>query len=217
MPNGNTSSPFDAASGWKNAFSKNKFKIEFIITLIILGAVLFSFTHFLNFVENRQGVVIPDPILSLYKPVNLTWFIFVLIYFSLISSLISLAKKPVLLLIALQVYSLMILFRILAMYSIPLDPPVNFIILKDPFVELFRNGPILTKDLFFSGHTATLFLLFLVVENKYLKYILLVFTILVGIFLLAQHVHYTIDVISAPFFAYTSYRILLLLRKKWNL
>jgi len=47
------------------------------------------------------------------------------------------------------------------MYSAPLDAPERLILLNDPFVQFIGSGEALTKDLFFSGHTATLFLLFL--------------------------------------------------------
>ncbi|HED05151.1 MAG TPA: hypothetical protein ENI61_00535 [Ignavibacteria bacterium] len=217
MSNEITQTNIDNRSGWKNTLSDNTFKNELIVTIIILIITLFLFTRFLNFVQSRQGVVLPDPILNLFRPINLTWIIFGLIYASIITAILSLANKPKLLVIAFQTYSLMLIFRFLAMYSIPLDPPMHMIVLKDPFVELFSNGSILTKDLFFSGHTATLFLLFLVVDNKILKYTLLVFTIIVGVCLLIQHVHYTVDVISAPFFSYASYRIAFLLNKKLHI
>ena len=67
----------------------------------------------------------------------------------------------------------MVVVRMCAMYMLPLDPPVNMIILNDPLVEFFGTGQTLTKDLFFSGHTATLFILFLVSEKKIYKTIFL--------------------------------------------
>jgi membrane-associated phospholipid phosphatase len=88
------------------------------------------------------------------------------------------------------------------------------ILLNDPFVQFFGSGDVLTKDLFFSGHTATLFLLFLISEKKYLKIIFLLCTILVGIAVLLQHVHYTIDVLAAPFFAYASYKLAAVINEK---
>jgi membrane-associated phospholipid phosphatase len=93
------------------------------------------------------------------------------------------------------------------MYLLPLEPPAQMIPLNDPFVQFFGSGEILTKDLFFSGHTSTLFILFLITESKPLKNIFLTATVLVAIFVVLQHVHYTVDVIAAPFFAYTSFRI----------
>lgn len=94
------------------------------------------------------------------------------------------------------------------MYLTPLEAPVTLIPLNDPFVQLFGNGNVLRNDLFFSGHTATLFLLYLVTSNKKIKMTFLVFTVLVGIAVILQHVHYTIDVATAPFFSYASFKII---------
>jgi len=109
---------------------------------------------------------------------------------------------------ALQAYGLMVLIRTIAMYLVPLEPPETLLLLNDPFVQLFGKGEILTKDLFFSGHTATLFLLFLLTKNKILKIIFLMSAVTVGIAVLLQHVHYSIDVFIAPFVAYSAFKII---------
>ena len=110
---------------------------------------------------------------------------------------------------------LLVAVRTIAMYSIPLNPPHHTIPLIDPFVKYLGTGIQLNKDLFFSGHTATLFLLFLISENKILKRIFLICTIAVGLSVLIQHTHYTVDVIAAPFFAYGVYKIIFELRRRF--
>ena len=197
---------------WKE-FIKGK-RTEFIITILLLAVILFIFPNFLVFVEGRQGVTLADPILELFNPIDLTWLTFGLIYISLIVAIFSFAAKPEILLLALQSYSLLIIFRMMVMYSAPLDAPERMILLNDPFVQFFGSGEVLTKDLYFSGHTATLFLLFLVSDKKHLKIIFLISTVLVGIAVLLQHVHYTIDVLAAPFFAYSSYKIAKILNER---
>ncbi len=187
-------------------------KIEIAITAILLITILIIFSNFLSFIEQRHGVVLPDPILKIYNPIDLTWLIFGLIYISLGIAIISFAAKPDLLFLALQSYSLLLIFRMIVMYVTPLEAPDNMLSLNDPFVQFFGTGNILTKDLFFSGHTATLFLLFLIADKKYLKVVFLIFTFIIALALLLQHVHYTVDVAVAPVFAYASYRIIKLLR-----
>ena len=194
---------------WKEFIKGKRNRIELLATLILLSVVLTLFTNFLNFVESRNGVVLPDPILRLYNPLDLTWLIFTFIYISLIIAIVTLIKDPKQLMFALQVYTLMIIVRMVTLYLLPLNPPAKMIILKDPFVEFFSTGQPLTKDLFFSGHTATLFILFLVSEKKILKTLFLISTIVVAISVLLQHVHYTIDVFAAFFFTYTCYKIFL--------
>lgn len=193
---------------WKPFLNSSRFKIKFWGSLIFLAAVLFAYRRFLDFAEARAGVTIPDPILKLFEPIDLTWLIFGSIYLCLVIGIIALIKKPEKLLLTFQVYTAIVIVRIMAMYLMPFEAPEKLIVLKDPFVEMFGSGESLTKDLFFSGHTATLFLLFLVVESKRLKYIFFVSTVIVGVSIILQHVHYVIDVFAAPFFTYVCFTVL---------
>ena len=193
---------------WKSFLKDKKNLAEFIITMIVLIVVLISFSQFLNFIEQREGVVLSDPILKAYNPVDLTWLTFTLIYLSLFLFIITTINKPDRLLKAFQAYGLMVIFRTIAMYLTPFEAPETSLLLDDPFVQLFGQGEILTKDLFFSGHTGTLFLLFLLAENRTMKYIFLLFTLTVGTAVLLQHVHYSVDVFVAPFIAFGAYRII---------
>jgi len=193
---------------WKTFLQNSKTRNELIITVIVLIPLMITFSQFLTFIESRSGVVLNDPILSLFNPIDLTWYTFALIYASIILFLINNIRDPQKVLIALQTYGLMVLFRGIAMYLTPFNAPENILVLNDPFVQLFGKGEILTKDLFFSGHTGTSFLLVLLVDNKKLKVVFLIATILVGSAVLLQHVHYAIDVFVAPFVAYSSYRII---------
>lgn len=199
---------------WKDFFSNKKNRIELIVSLILLTMTLTGLANFVNFVENRKGVVFPDPILSLFNPIDLTWITFGLIYLSLIFVIVTLLKNPQRFLFALQLYTSMAVVRMIAMFLLPLEPPEKMILLKDPFVEFFGTGQTLTKDLFFSGHTATLFIMFLVSEHKTIKIIFLVTTIIVAFCVLLQHVHYTIDVFAAILFTYACYKFLLDLKIK---
>ncbi len=198
---------------WKNLFENKYLRNEFIITLVISSLVLFAFANFLRFNEGRYGTELADPLLWLFSPVDLTWLTFILIYFSLVIAVIELIKSPDRLVFTIQAYILLLLLRMAMMFLMPLNPPAEMIPLNDPFVQNFSSGSILTKDLFFSGHTATIFLLFLTSRGRFFKIFFFTGTILVGACLLLQHVHYTIDVISAPFFSYLCYRFTFLIHK----
>ncbi len=203
-------------SSWIDSYKLKNIQYKLLISVIILVVVLYFYSRFLNYVETREGFSFGDPVLNLFQPVDLTWLIFSLIYLSLLTGTIILLKNPVRLILALQVYTVLILFRMAAMYSVPFNPPPEMIPLNDPFVQFFGTGKILTKDLFFSGHTATLFLLFLVIDKKPFKQIFILFTIIVGISIILQHVHYFIDVLAAPFFTFGSYRIVKRMRERFN-
>jgi membrane-associated phospholipid phosphatase len=116
---------------------------------------------------------------------------------------------------AFQTYTLLVLFRMLAMYLVPLDPPVGCIDLQDPVVFMMGTGMKIVKDLFFSGHTSTAFMLFQIAKNKFLKIYFLLATIVVGTSVILQKAHYTIDVYVGIIFSYTAYQLIKTLHRKF--
>ncbi|MGK9368297.1 phosphatase PAP2-related protein [Melioribacter sp. Ez-97] len=199
---------------WQPKLLNKSFRNRFFLSMAILITVLLSLAKFLVYNEKRPGTEIYDPVLTLFAPVDVTWLTFFLLYFSVIVMLVWLSFHPEIFLLAIQSYSFVALFRLITIYLLPLEAIHTIIPLKDPFVEFFGDGRTFLKDLFFSGHTATMFLFFLVTTNKKLKRIFFAVTVLVAICVLIQHVHYTVDVFSAPFFAYTSYRLAYLINSR---
>jgi PAP2 superfamily C-terminal len=197
-------------AGWKEALRSPAFRLQFFLTVPILAVVLFSCAHFLDWIELRPGVALPDPLPASFQARKLTWITFWLIYAALVLGVGTLSRRPRALLVALQSYALVVAARMAAMYFMPLDPPPGLIRLKDPFVQLFDMRVVLTKDLFFSGHVATLFLLFLTAQHRVLRVGFLLATVVVGAGLIWQHVHYTIDVLTAPFITFGCYRFVLM-------
>ncbi len=191
---------------WVGLIRSRTGRLELIWTLLALVITLTMMTKFLNFVEVRPGTLIDDPILRLFAPVDLTWLIFLLIYAGLAAGVALLEPRQ--LVFGMQLYTLVVLTRMVAMYLVPLEPPAQMILLRDPLVEFFGDGRILTRDLFFSGHTATLFVLFLSSERRRIRFAFLLLTIIVAVALLMQHVHYTIDVVVAIIATYANHSLL---------
>jgi hypothetical protein len=189
---------------WRAAWRTRNFRLRVIVTVPAVILALFALSRFLLAVECRVGATIPDPVLRLFAPRDVTWLTFGFIYAGLILGLVVLSRYPERCVLAFQGYAIMVVFRIMAMALIPLDPPSTMLALKDPFVETFGTGTPLTKDLFFSGHTSTLFLLTLVMPTKNARRLFVVCVIGVAACVLLQHVHYSIDVFVAPFFSYAA-------------
>nr|WP_262898321.1 sphingomyelin synthase family protein [Hymenobacter siberiensis] len=63
----------------------------------------------------------------------------------------------------------------------------------------------IVRDLFFSGHTATMVLLTLVGRGRSWRWVLGLMSVAVGVLVLVQRVHYSYDVLAAPFFAGAAY------------
>lgn len=190
---------------WSKHLKLEKLRAFLALSILLLITLLILFPKFLLYIESRQGMAFADPLASWFTPIDLTWPIFMIIYISLIAGLLHFAKEPRVLLTAINSYTIMLALRAAAMFMLPLEPPATMIPLNDPFVETFGSGALLTKDLFFSGHTATLFLLYLNTKSNTLRKIFGVSAILVAVAVILQHVHYSADVFAAPFFAYTAY------------
>lgn len=190
---------------WLKELKLPKFRYQTLLVILFISIEIYFLRSFMAYVESRPGLLIDDFILNLLPAVNLSAPIFILIYGGCIFTLVQLIKTPDNLIKAYLAYGLLILFRFIVLFFVPLEAPLGIIPLKDPFLEMtIYNHDVLTKDLFFSGHTATLALCVFLVKEQYKKWIILL-TMLVAIMLLVQHVHYTIDILAAPFFAWQSH------------
>jgi hypothetical protein len=193
---------------WKQAWQERNFRIQLIASLSVLLLIALLIPHFFIFIQARNGYVLNDPVLQLLVHRDFSLLTFTLIYSAVITAIISFSFYPMLLLRGIQAYCLLLIVRVFCIWLVPLNDPSGMIILNDPFVGYigYRGAPI-SKDLFFSGHTSTLFLFFLAAPNRGLKSFFFIITLIVASCILIQHVHYTIDVIAAPFFSWFCYRI----------
>ncbi len=196
----------DLRSAWRSTWDDPSLRVHWVLTPAALAAALGSTAHFLLWVESRPGVRLDDPLLTLVEARDSTWLIFGLLYVCLAAGLAVLARRPSDLLIGLQAYVLLLVARMAVMSITPLDPPAGMIPLRDPFVEGLGTGRVLTRDLFFSGHTATMTLLFLSVPGRVVKAGIGVCALGVAAGVLRQHVHYTVDVLAAPVFSLACHR-----------
>ena len=196
--------PGAVTAAWREAWSEQRFRAEAMVTPVALSAVLAVMARFLTWVEHRPGVLLPDPVLALLPARDLTWPTFGLVYVGIFTTVALLLPHPRRLVAGAQAYAVMVLFRMAVMSVTPLEAPPGMIPLRDPLVEIVGTGEVLTRDLFFSGHTATLALLTLLAPGRASRRFFAVCTALVAACVLWQHVHYTVDVLVAPFFAFAS-------------
>ena len=201
--------PPPAALRWPDAWARPAFRGRLLLALALLLTLAAGIPRFFAFIQARPGRVLPDPLLAGLPAHDVSGATFAVIYLGIGAALVYLLPRPDRLLRALWGYLLLHAFRSLTLYLVPLNPPAGLLLLHDPLVDRFFYGsptPI-TKDLFFSGHTATLFLLALAMPSRAGRWALLASTVVVGTLVLVQHTHYTYDVLAAPFFAGLSYRL----------
>src|ERR1700761_6207343 len=192
---------------WQGAWQAPAFRRRVIAGLILVVSILSSFPVFFQHIERRHGILLNDPILRLLTPHNVSLPLFIVIWAISGYSVYRAAQTPQMFLNFLWSFILLSLFRTLTISLVPLDPPAGLIPLVDPLSNFFYGDKFVTKDLFFSGHTSTIFLLFLTIPGRSDKKLALLATFVVVFLLLVQHVHYTLDVLGGFGFAWLSYQI----------
>jgi hypothetical protein len=196
-----------AAANWKPAWQKKPFRIKLLIAFPALIIVLYCFTILFAYIDQRPGTLLNDWVLNELPPHNVSVLIFIFIWSPVALAIARSVKDPDFFLLALCTYTILTFLRLISIYLVPLDPPKGLIPLVDPLGNFLYEGKFVTKDLFFSGHTSTMFGLAFCFSRRNDRIFGFIAAIAVGFLVLVQHIHYTIDVISAPFFSFVAYKI----------
>ena len=192
---------------WPAAWSVPGFRRRLGLVVLLLLGLLPVVPGFYRFVQARPGQQLADPLLALLPAQDHSNLIFALIYGAIAATLGYLLPRPARLLQALWAYYLLQLLRMATLWLLPLEPPAALVVLHDPLMDrLFAvtTQPIV-RDLFFSGHTATMTLLTLAGRGRRWRGVLGLMTVTVGLLVLVQRVHYSYDVLVAPWFAWAAY------------
>ncbi len=192
---------------WKNAWESSTYKKKLFWGLIPTLIILALFPLFFQYIEKREGIVLNDFVLNALPVMNVSVITFALIWFTAGLTLYRCYQNPYLTIQFIWAFLFLCISRIITISIVPFNPPANLIPLMDPLSNKFYGGTYITKDLFFSGHTSTQFLMFLCLSKKTDKTIAIISSVLVGILVLIQHVHYTVDVLAAFPLTYVIYRL----------
>jgi len=187
---------------WRFAWDYPAFRVKLLLGVFLMGLIVFYLQDFFTFIQTRNGVLIHDWVLEKLPARDVSLYIFLILYPASGLFFWRMRNNTVLCITALWGYVFLCIFRMLTISLIPLEAPVGLVHMSDPFSIIFYGSNLITKDLFFSGHTATLCLVGLCLENKKEKIGVFCGTAVLALLLLIQHVHYTADVIAAPFFSY---------------
>ena len=188
---------------WLPAIKNLSFRLKLFIGISLMLLIVILLPAFFQYIQQRDGYQLKDFIVAGLPAANVSIAVFALIWSMVILFVFRSIKDPALFILYLYSFLFLCICRIVTMFFVPLDPPDGLIPLVDPLSNSFYGTKeFITKDLFFSGHTATLCLFFFCFQRKIDRIAALVCTIAVGILVLVQHVHYTVDVMAAPFFAF---------------
>jgi len=188
---------------WKNEFLRHKYLIGISIIFLIVSSIL---DYLSGTYTNRVGAAIaPDLILELIPPIDLEFvFTYGYLFVLFIFFAYPLFFKPKEIHEVISQFSLLVMIRSFFICFTHLKAPVDAIVVEFPWLISHLS---FHNDLFFSGHTAFPFLGFLLFQESKIKYFFLAASIIMGITVLLMHVHYSIDVCSAFFISYGSYKI----------
>ena len=192
---------------WKEASSAGSNRFKLVVGSVLIFTIIGLLPYFFKHIEKRNGVVLHDWVLAQIPPHNVSVAIFVFIWGMGLLILYRAIYKPQIYILYVWALIVVTLVRLITISFVVLNPPAGLIPLADPLTGVFYGQAIITKDLFFSGHIATLTLIFLCLEKRNDKILGAISIIIVACLLLVQHIHYTIDIVASPFITYACYKL----------
>jgi hypothetical protein len=198
----------DELTTWTAFWKNKKFRLLFILSLIGLALCAGIAPGLFTYIQERNGKILGDILLNAIPAYDLSQWIFSVLYIFILLGIGYLLTLPHQLLLGLQVFFWVTVFRFTCLFLIPLNAPNGLVALNDPFLtHLFYRGTAITNDLFFSGHTSIACVFVFIIRQPMLRSFAIAVTISIGVMLLVQHIHYTIDVLASPVFTWLAFKL----------
>src|SRR5690242_19517458 len=123
---------------WKDLWKYSRTRWAIIFCAASLMMVIFYLPHFYeDVITPKHGVYLRDVLFNLLTPVNWSVPVFTIIYLSILQTLLSVIRKPNLILIGLTSYFGVTLARMASMYLLTLEVPRDMVLLIDPLSSSF--------------------------------------------------------------------------------
>lgn len=176
---------------------------------VVFGGVLLLSALWLNYIANgyaaaHPGPMVPDTLLGWLPVVNVNLFFsegsYLVIAGIIVISVVYWQRIPFIL----KSLALLIAIRAIFLSVTHLGVIEPHSGLDGTFPRFFSQG----HDYFFSGHTSLPFLFALVFwDKRKIRAIFLIITVIAAATVLLGHLHYSIDVLAAPFMTYAIYQL----------
>lgn len=189
---------------WRECVGSNRGRLAIVFSMaVILSMVLFMPYYYQEIIGPKVGILLNDPVLNLFTPIDWSNAVFFILTAALIQTMVMYSGNAEVFLTGVTSFCVVNILRTISMYIITLEPPADMILLIDPIsASLVYPEKAFAKDLFFSGHVSSMMILVYIERNRVWYLVKIVATVLMALFLAWQHVHYSVDLIAAPFATY---------------
>jgi len=183
--------------------------VRSLVNALILLALATVFQYYASaYVDRTPGNPAVDLFLSILPVVNLNFLIVEGALAAIALSVILVLAKPQYLLFTLKAGAIFIATRAMfiavthiGIYPGQINPDVGFF-------DRIYTGLGLEAGFFFSGHTGLPLLMALILWNKkFWRYAYIILSVVFGIAVLFAHIHYTMDVLAAPYMTYGIFKM----------
>lgn len=181
---------------------------SFLVALIFLAlAVVFQF-YASSYSVRVSSNFVHDILLDNLPIVNLNLVIVEGALAAIVGSIILLIAKPQYIVFTLKAAAIFIATRAVFVAATHLGIYPGQINPDTGFFDRIYAGLGLEAGFFFSGHTGLTFLMSLIFWDERLwRYLYIALAVVFGVSVLLAHVHYTIDVLAAPYMTYAIFKL----------
>ena len=197
-------------SQWREIFSSNKKTALFVVGIAALLSAFAVNNKVSTYVDHVQGAAVGDLILDNIPIYDLNFIFFwaVLLFWAgnIIYRLIFPKEFPFILVSM----SLFVMVRCFFIALTHLGPPETLLVVPEELSYYSFNA-----DLFFSAHVGTPFFYALLTSVKRVKWIAIIYSIIMVVIVLMSHGHYSIDIFASFFIAHSLSILMLKLKPKF--
>ena len=129
---------------WHEAWSNVVFRRKVITGMTIVIVIMACFPFFFQKIEQRQGIVMNDPLLRILPAHNISVPLFIIIWGLSTLAAIRAVQTPRVFLVFAWSWIILSIFRMLTITLVPLDAPAGLIGLVDPLSNFFYGDKFIT-------------------------------------------------------------------------
>lgn len=194
---------------WGVLLRDKKFRTSLIIGFLVLFLALYVNYEATLATSDFPVLSVRDLILDHIPTINLSFlYIWGQFFVILLVVLYPILMRPEVAPFTLKTISAFILIRSFFILLTHLGVPEAFYKIPNISFDNFFGRLFYLNDLFFSGHTGLPFLASLLFwENRFMRYLFFVISVVMATTVLLMHVHYSIDVFAAYFITYSIYKV----------